>query len=77
MGQPQKFLRARELFTSLSPSSGKPHIGRLPFTPNTGWRYVRQGTFPAPVKLGPGITAWRLSDIEAWEAQQANKKGAT
>jgi predicted DNA-binding transcriptional regulator AlpA len=26
------------------------------------------GKFPSPVKLSAGITAWRIEDIEAWEA---------
>jgi prophage regulatory protein len=30
-------------------------------------------TFPKPLRLTPGCTRWRLSDIEAWEAA----KGAT
>lgn len=28
-------------------------------------------TFPKPVKLSPGCTRWRLSEIEAWEAAKA------
>lgn len=41
--------------------------GRLPIHRNTLWRWVASGEFPTPIKLGPNITAWRLSDIEAWE----------
>lgn len=29
-------------------------------------------TFPKPVRLTPGTTRWKLSDIEAWEAAKAN-----
>ena len=36
----------------------------------TIWRWRREGEFPKPVKLG-GATRWRLAEIEAWEAQQA------
>ena len=28
-------------------------------------------TFPKPVKLSPGCTRWRLSDLEAWEQAQS------
>lgn len=28
--------------------------------------------FPAPVKLGPSTTRWRLSDLARWEAAQAS-----
>jgi prophage regulatory protein len=37
----------------------------FPFSSATLWRKVRAGTFPAPVKLGPRITAWRVDDIRA------------
>jgi prophage regulatory protein len=38
----------------------------LPFSPSTLWRKIREGSFPKPIKLGPSITAWRVSDIEKW-----------
>ncbi|SMD00984.1 transcriptional regulator, AlpA family [Primorskyibacter flagellatus] len=28
-------------------------------------------TFPKPIRLTPGCSRWRLSDIEAWEAAKA------
>lgn len=33
-------------------------------------RWVREGNFPAPVKLGANCTRWRLADIEEWEADR-------
>lgn len=37
----------------------------------TPWRWAKEDpTFPRPVKLG-GVTRWKLSEIEAWEAQRA------
>lgn len=36
----------------------------------TPWRWIQAGRFPAPVKLGPNCTRWKLADIEAWEAKQ-------
>lgn len=38
----------------------------LPFSGSTLWRKVRKGTFPAPVKLGPAITAWREREVAGW-----------
>jgi prophage regulatory protein len=35
---------------------------------NTIWRWVRNKTFPAPIKLSPGCTRFKLADVEAWEA---------
>ena len=31
------------------------------------YRWKRNGDFPKAVKLGPGTTRWRLSDLEDWE----------
>jgi predicted DNA-binding transcriptional regulator AlpA len=50
-----QYLRQRQLL--------KKH---LPFSASTLWRKVRNGDFPAPVKLSAGITAWRLSDVNEW-----------
>ena len=58
----QKFLRIGQLATRPK------QPGRLPFSPNSIWRLTREGKFPKPVKLSVGITAWRIEDIEAWEA---------
>ena len=41
-----------------------PHILKLiPVSRSTWWAGVRIGRYPAPVKLGPRITAWRAEDI--------------
>ncbi|MFJ2364553.1 helix-turn-helix transcriptional regulator [Pseudomonas sp. NPDC087697] len=29
----------------------------------TIWRWVKAGILPAPVKLGPNTTAWRVGDL--------------
>lgn len=36
-----------------------------PVSRSTWWAGVRSGRYPQPVKLGPRITAWRVSDIRA------------
>lgn len=40
----------------------------------TVWRWVATGRLPAPVKLSPGCTRWRVADLEA--AERAAKVGA-
>ena len=37
----------------------------------TPWRWVQEGHFPSPIKLSPGCTRWKLSDLEKWEAEKA------
>ncbi len=35
----------------------------IPVSRSTWWAGVREGRYPASVKLGPRITAWRAEDI--------------
>lgn len=42
----------------------------VPFSPATLWRKVKAQTFPAPVKLSAGITAWKVEDVRAWMENQ-------
>jgi predicted DNA-binding transcriptional regulator AlpA len=65
--QEPKFLRLSSIIA--------PH-GPLPISKSTWWAGVRSGRYPKPVKLGPGITAWRAEDISAliakFEVQPSN-----
>lgn len=39
---------------------------------STLYDYLKDGTFPAPVKLSARSVAWRLSEVEAWiESRQS------
>lgn len=40
----------------------------VPFSKSTLWRRVKARTFPAPIQLSEGITAWRVEDIRRWIA---------
>lgn len=46
----------------------------IPVSSATLWRWVKAGAFPAPVKLGTGMTAWRVGDVRAW-LQARQKSG--
>jgi prophage regulatory protein len=49
----------------------------IPFSAATLWRKVKDGSFPAPVKLSERVTAWRVEDIRAWmESFSDNKNSA-
>jgi prophage regulatory protein len=39
--------------------------GPIPVSKSTWWAGVKAGRFPAPVKLGPRTTCWRVEDIRA------------
>jgi len=46
---------------------------RFSMSPATIWRKAnKQGTFPKPVKLSAGVTAWRNSDLAEWEIDPLN-----
>lgn len=47
-------------------------IGRTGLSEPTLWRMRNRGDFPQPVRLSPGRVAWRLADIDAWEASRTN-----
>ena len=38
----------------------------VPFSKSTLWRRVKEGVFPAPIRLSVGITAWRAEDVRRW-----------
>ena len=61
----QRVVRINDLATT----KGKP--GLLPVSPATVWRWVAEGKFPPPFKLGPNTTVWDLDQVDAHLAQQA------
>lgn len=50
----------------------------LPYSATTIWRLCRNGKFPRPIKVTPGITAWRVGDIRKYltEISMPMKGGA-
>jgi prophage regulatory protein len=43
----------------------------LPFSANTLWRKVKNGSFPAPVRLSLRVTAWNCGAVRAWIKAQS------
>ena len=41
----------------------------------TIWRWVKEGDLPSPIKLGPGSTRWKLSEVEEWEQKRQAEAG--
>jgi predicted DNA-binding transcriptional regulator AlpA len=37
----------------------------IPVSRSAWYQGIKDGRFPKPVKLGPGISRWRLSDVLA------------
>jgi predicted DNA-binding transcriptional regulator AlpA len=44
--------------------------GLIPVSPATIWRWVKDGTFPAPFKLGQNTTVWDADEIDQWLSKQ-------
>jgi prophage regulatory protein len=53
------FYKQRQLITEI-----------LPFSATTLWRKVKSGDFPAPIKLGSTMNAWKAEDVAAWIKKQ-------
>ena len=49
-------------------------LGFAPFARSTMWRRIKQGTYPAPVKLSERVTVWRVEDVLAWVESQGSAK---
>jgi prophage regulatory protein len=48
--------------------------GLLPVSKNTIWRWVREGKFPAPIKLGIRTTVWDSEAVELFIEKQGAAK---
>ena len=55
-----KFYRLRNL------ARGAKGEGLLPVSGATIWRWVKDGNFPKPIRMGNRCTAWKKSDIDEW-----------
>jgi prophage regulatory protein len=53
----------------LASTPGKP--GKLPVSPATIWRWVREGKFPKPFKLGASTTVWDAAEVDAFISSRA------
>jgi predicted DNA-binding transcriptional regulator AlpA len=49
----------------------------VPYSASTLWRHCRRNEFPAPVKVSPGVTAWRVGDVRTYlDGLVKSSKGA-
>jgi prophage regulatory protein len=55
--------------SALATVNGKP--GKLPVSPATIWRWVKNGTFPKPFKLGASTTVWDVAAVDKFLARRA------
>lgn len=67
----QKVIRISELASTPATATKPAKSGKLPVSPATVWRWVREGKFPKPFKLGESVTVWDLATVDAFLAQRA------
>lgn len=65
----EAFVRIKQMVLSRKSTSSSFAI--LPFSAATVWRKAAEGTFPSPVKLSAGVTAWMVGDVRRWLREQA------
>jgi prophage regulatory protein len=58
------FLRLTQIIGN--PKAIPPVPPLIPVKKSCWWQGVKSGRFPAPVKLGPRVTAWRVEEIVAF-----------
>jgi predicted DNA-binding transcriptional regulator AlpA len=51
-------------------------VGMLSIGKSLWWQGVREGRFPAPIKLSSRVTLWRRTDIEALLSNPVETKGS-
>lgn len=55
------FLRLPQIIGN--PKASPPVPALMPVSKSSWWAGVKSGRYPQPVKIGPRVTAWRVSDI--------------
>lgn len=48
-----------------NPKAQPPIPAIIPVSKSSWWAGIKAGRYPAPVKIGPRTTAWRVEDIRA------------
>jgi prophage regulatory protein len=67
----QRVIRISELASTPAKLTKPAKPGLLPVSPATVWRWVREGKFPKPFKLGKSVTVWDVALVEAFIAAHA------
>ena len=45
-------------------------VARVGLSKSTVWRYIDEGDFPPPIKLGPRASGWIEQEIDDWIASR-------
>ena len=67
------FLRLSQILGN--PKSNPPTPPIIPISKSSWWQGVSSGRYPAPLKLSPKVTVWRVEDIREMIAQLGDVDG--
>ena len=45
-------------------------LERVGLSKSTLWRYINEGDFPKPIKLGPRASGWIEEEVDDWIASR-------
>jgi len=69
-GQARQCTKCHEIYLSVNEVASRFGVSRA-----AAWRWVTSiPDFPSPIKLTPGTTRWKLSDLVSFEAKQEQQK---
>lgn len=69
----QRVIRLSDLATTPATANKPAKKGKLPVSPATIWRWVREGKFPKPFKLGESVTVWNADEVDAFIAGRSQQ----
>ena len=65
--QPDTFIKPQNVHSLQDQILKRPRVQELTSLPvSTLYAWIKDGRFPAPVRLGLRSVGWRLSDIQNW-----------
>jgi len=67
------FLRLSQILGN--PKSNPPTPPIIPISKSSWWQGVSSGRYPAPLKLSPRVTVWRIEDIREMIARLGDVDG--
>ena len=67
------FLRLSQILGN--PKSNPPTPPIIPISKSSWWQGVSSGRYPAPIKLSPKVTVWRVEDIREMIARLGDVDG--
>lgn len=50
-------------------------VGSVGFGRSCVYAKIKEGSFPAPIKIGPRVAVWSEAQIEAWKLEHLSKIG--